>query len=303
MTIRVIFALALSALGMSGFMHPAWGQTFVETERFVLISDGPNHGLESYALIRNAFGKKSIESPDLYRPNHQGAPHIIEAEDDLVGPHFVFLSHRDADKDRDKDFTDRQRNEIKVYDGSNAGMKAFKGQTVQYRWVFKVDEDFEFSKNFTHFFQIKAKNFKKKNAKDSDKFPVITFTAVDKGAAGNRFQIRHSPSLDSKGQRIKFETLVQEDMSNFAGQWIEFFVQITFEDNGQLIVKAKNMETGEMLVDLKESNIDMWRGEQRADFSRPKWGIYRSLKDSGSLRNTEEKARFAVFSIRKGRME
>jgi len=35
-------------------------------------------------------------------------PHIIEAEDSIVGPHFVFLAHRDQDHDRGKGVTDRR---------------------------------------------------------------------------------------------------------------------------------------------------------------------------------------------------
>ena len=172
---------------------------------------------------------------------------------------------------------------------------------MQYRWKFKIDDGFEFSKNFTHFFQIKAKNVKKqKNPKDSDKFPILTISAVDKGDGGNIFELRHSPSLDANGNRLKFTRLVQEDMSRFTGQWIEFFVQVTYEDEGQLIFQAKNIETGELLVDLREDNIDMWRGEHKSDFSRPKWGIYRSLKDKDSLRIEEERALFADFSIHKG---
>ena len=92
-------------------------------------------------------------------------------------------------------------------------------------------------------------------------------------------------------------------MSKFTGQWVEFFVQITFADEGQLIVKAKNVETGKSIIDFEQSDIDMWRGESREDFSRPKWGIYRSLKRKESLRAEEEKARFADFEIRKGVLE
>ena len=105
------------------------------------------------------------------------------------------------------------------------------------------------------------------------------------------------------GNRIKFKALVEEDMSRFTGQWIEFFVQITFDDYGQLIFQAKNIETDELLVNFRDDNIDMWRGEHKSDFSRPKWGIYRSLKNKDSLRSEEEKARFADFSIRKGEIE
>lgn len=301
MKIRCIVLLAFTALAASSLPTPTWAQSFVEDKQRDLIADGPNRGLNSYELIKKAFGEKAIESPGLYPSNHPGTPHIFEAEDDVVGPYFIFLSHRDEDKDRDKDYTDRQRNEIKAYDRSRSSLKGFEGETMQYRWKFKIDESFEFSKSFTHFFQIKAKNVKKqKNPKDSDKYPILTISAIDSGDGGNIFQLRHSPSLDANGNRLKFTRLVEDDMSRFTGQWIEFFVQITYEDSGQLIFQAKNIETGEVLVDFQEDNIDMWRGEHKSDFSRPKWGIYRSLKDKESLRSEEERARFADFSIRKG---
>ena len=295
--------LQLSLISLCAFtIAPhASAETFTQTHKYELTADGPDTGKTSYQLIRKIFGKKSIEAPGLYRSNHPEAQHILEGQDNVVGPHFIFLSHRDEDMDRDKDFTDRQRNEIKAYDKSKRGLKGYKNETMQYRWKFKIDDGFEFSKNFTHFFQIKAKNLSKGPAsKDSDKFPVITFTAVDKGEGRNEFQLRHSPSLTPEGKRLKFKKLVRKDMDLFTGQWVEFFVQITYHDQGQLIVRAKNIETGEVLMDFEKDGIDMWRGESRKDFSRPKWGIYRSLKQKDSLRSHEEKARFADFSIRKG---
>lgn len=277
------------------------GPVFTIEQENSLKSDGPETGLDSYALIQRVFGRRAIESPDLYDDNHPDVLHIIEEEDDIVGPHFVFLAHRDDDKDRDKDFTDRQRNEIKAYDKSDKSLKAYKNEVMQYRWKFKIDDEFEFSKNFTHFFQIKAKNLSKiRNPKDSDKYPILTISAVDKGKRGNLFELRHSPSLDENGNRQKFARLVEKEMSLFTGQWIEFFVQITHHDEGQLIFQAKNIETGALLVDYRNDNIDMWRGEGQGDFARPKWGIYRSLKDKESLRSAEERARFADFTITKG---
>ncbi len=296
-------SLLLSLIAPFSLASSSCAQIFTETHHHKLVADGPNEGLDSYTLIRQVFGDRAIESPDLYPSNHPGAAHIIEDIDPIVGPHFVFLSHRDLDKDRDKDLIDRQRNEIKAYDKSRKSLKGFRGDTLQYRWAFKIDDTFEFSKNFTHFFQIKAKNKKIPTPMDSDKYPVLTISAVDKGEDGNWFQLRHSPSLDVQGKRLKHEVLVEEDMSRFAGQWIEFFVQTTYEDNGQLIFQAKNIETGKMLVDFQDNDIDMWRGEHESDFSRPKWGIYRSLKEKNRLRSNEEKARFADLSIRKGKMK
>ena len=299
-----IFFRSFLALGVLSFSMPAFALEFKETDRVVLKADGPDTGKSAYKLIKKALGDKAMESPDLYKSNHPGEPHILEGTDDVVGPHFVFLSHRDEDMDRDKDYRDRQRNEIKAYDDSKKRLKAFEGETMQYRWKFKIDDGFEFSKNFTHFFQIKAKNPSKwTNSKDSDKFPVVTFTGVDKGDGSNEFQLRHSPSLTEDGVRLKHTKLITLDMARFTGQWVEFFVQSTFADDGQLIVKATNIETGETLIDFEQSGIDMWRGESREDFSRPKWGIYRSIKDKDTLRAEEEKARFADFEILKGELE
>ena len=310
MTLTHILKLSLVSLCTFAIISPVSAQiseeipagTFKESHKSELTADGPNTGKKSYQLIRKVFGPKSIEAPDLYRGNHTESLHILEGQDDIVGPHFIFLSHLDEDRDRDKkDITDRQRNEIKVYDKSKPGLKAYKNETMQYRWKFKIGNDFELSKNFTHFFQIKAKNVNKNSdSRDSDKFPVVTFTAVDRGEKGNEFQLRHSPSLTPDGKRLKSSKLVRKDMALFADKWVEFFVQTTFSDQGQLIVQAKDVETGELLIDFKADNIDMWRGESRQDFSRPKWGIYRSIKEKSSLRSQEEKAYFADFSIRKG---
>lgn len=304
MPIRPLSRTLLFSFCALAITPSAFAQSFEETHHRQLTADGPETGKSAYKLIQKAFGGKSIESPDLYRSNHDSTPHILEGEDEIVGPHFIFLSHRDDDKDRDKSSTDRQRNEIKAYDKSKRSLKGYEGETVQYRWKFKIDEGFEFSKNFTHFFQIKAKNISKSaSSKDSDQFPVVTFTGSESSSAGTVFQIRHSPSLDETGNRVKFSRLIEQDMSRFTGQWIEFFVQTTYDDHGQLIVQAKNIETGEMLIDFQDDDIDMWRGESREDFSRPKWGIYRSLKNKDSLRSQEETARFADFSIRKGTLK
>jgi len=47
--------------------------------------------------------------------------HIIEETDSTVGPHFVFLAHRDEDFNKGVQ-SDRQRNEIKTYDKSDSAV-------------------------------------------------------------------------------------------------------------------------------------------------------------------------------------
>ena len=299
-----LLKVRLTALLFILFSINSHAKEFSQQYHHELTSDGPDNGLDSYSLIRNTFGKKAIESPDLYESNHTGTRHITEDEDDIVGPHFVFFSHLNDDTDRDKGKTDRQRNEIKIYDRSNPELMGFKGDTMHYRWKFRIDNDFEFSKNFTHFFQIKAKNVsKKRNKNGGDSYPMITFTVADIGSDENQFQLRYSSGTDKQGNKASSEKLIREDVSLLSGKWIEFFVQITYKEKGNLQVIAKDIETDEILIDFKKRKLDMWRGEGKGDFARPKWGIYRSLKDKDSLRSNEEVARFANFAITKGKLK
>lgn len=269
-----------------------------------LTADGPEEGLDSYAQIWNVLAPKSIESPDLYSSNHTDTKHIIEANDDVVGNHFVFLSHLDDDTDRDKGKSDRQRNEIKVHDRSNPELMGFKNETMQYRWKFKIEDDFEFSKSFTHFFQVKAKNVSKKNnANGGDSYPLITLTVVDRGDEGNEFQLRHNAGFDENGGKTDTAKLIRKNLSLISGQWVEILAQIKYSEKGSIHFQIRSVETGELIVDFKKDKLDMWRGEGKQDFMRPKWGIYRSLKDKKSLRSDEEIARFADFSISKGKLK
>jgi len=296
--------LYITLLTLLCWMPSGVAKEFKLKHQNILTSDGPDTGLDSYALIRKVFGKKAIESPDLYESNHTDTQHIIEASDDIVGDHFVFFSHLDHDTDRDKGRTDRQRNEIKVYDKSNPELMGFEGDTMQYRWKFKIEDDFEFSKSFTHFFQIKAKSVSKKRKKNGgDSYPLITLTAADRGESGSEYQLRYNSGYDQEGNKTKTDKLVRGEMSLITGHWIEIFAQITYAEKGNLIFQIKNAENGAIIVDFQKDGLDMWRGEGKKDFARPKWGIYRSLKNKERLRSNEEVARFADFSISKGKLK
>jgi hypothetical protein len=277
-------------------------QTFKPTHHLSLKLDGPNIGDDAYKIIQKALGDKAIEAPDIYTSNHSELKHIVEGVDAQVGPHLIFLAHRDDDHDRDKGVTDRQRNEIKAYGGSRPGSLAYKGDVMQYRWKFKIDKDFGLSKSFTHFFQVKAKNSSKKRKKNGgDAYPVLTVSAVDLGEKGREFQLRYSTGLGPNGEKAVAHNIIREDLSRFTDIWVDVVVQVEFNDKGKLHFQAKNLETGERLAVFKSNNIDMWRGESKRDYSRPKWGIYRSLKHKDSLSNSEDKLRIADLSITKGK--
>lgn len=272
--------------------------SFMTKSEVVLQADGENSGDTAYELIKQAYGNKSIESPDLYRKDHNDVTHIIEATDSVVGHHFVFLAHRDLDHNKGVAY-DRQRNEIKVYDSSDDKLKAYQGETMQYRWQFKVPHALELSRGFSHFFQIKAKNKSEDNSNGNDNQPILTITGTEQHK-GKQLEIRHSTGYQPDGGKAIDTFLVKEDWSLLAGQWVDIFVEITYAEKGELKVHITRLSDKQVIVSLHETNIDMWRGNERTDFARPKWGIYRSLKDKSSLRADEEQVHFANISIKKG---
>ena len=274
---------------------------FIVTQETTLNADGENTGLSAYTLIENAFSEGAIESPDMYSGNHQNIVHIIEDTDSIVGNHFVFLAHRDEDQDKDKGATDRQRNEIKAFDKSPAATLAFKDETVQYSWKFKVSSELELSSKFSHFFQIKARNDSNDNTNGNDDQPIITLSGAQKNSTGNQLQVRYSAGFDENGNSTGLDkNLIETDWSLITDEWIAVFVQATFSEAGQFEMTLTRLSDNEELFSISEQNIDMWRGFSDDDFARPKWGVYRSIVETDSLRAEEEQVRFADFVIKKG---
>ncbi|WP_166739350.1 heparin lyase I family protein [Psychromonas algicola] len=250
----------------------------------VLIADGPYKGLDAYALIKNFAGPRSIESPGLYANNHPGEPHIYEAKDAVVGNHFVFTLHKNNDKDRDVvSIKDRQRNEIKGYAGSSDTLKAFKSEVVSYSWKFKLNEDITMSKNFGHFFQLKAVD-------GGVGTPILTISGRDK--EGEWLEVIHT----IHGKKT---VLTKVPLEAIKGRWLQVNAYVDYSNDGKLDLMVTDMTNGRRVIDLSLADIDMLRGEGKNDFVRPKWGIYRSLRSQDMLREEEEKVFFADFLVQK----
>lgn len=276
---------------------------FENISHVLLQSDGVDSGLDAYTLIENAFGEGSIESPDLYAGNHESVVHIIEDTDTIIGSHFVFLAHRDDDQDKDKGASDRQRNEIKTYDKSPQETLAFEGETFQYSWKFKVSSELELTSKFSHFFQIKARNESNDNTNGNDDQPIITLSGAQKNSTGNQLQVRYSAGFDENGNSTGLDkNLIETDWSLITDEWVEVFVQATFSESGKLDMTLTRLSDNAEIFNISEQNIDMWRGFNDDDFARPKWGIYRSIVETDSLRVDEERVRFADFSITRGKL-
>ena len=261
-------------------------QTFTVLTTRTLEADGDMSGLDTYDLIR-AFGGDyvpgPIEAPDLYPINHPGVRHIYEDFDADVGNHFVFIIHRDIDIDRDRiENDDRQRNEIKTFNSSEEAVKGFENETFIYRWKFKINADMEVSTRFSHFFQLKAVG-------GDTSHPILTISGAERSGQDG-IEVRYSP--------LQQDTILErQNWSMVTGEWLEAYCRVTFADSAGLRLIVTRMSDDEVIFNIDEADLDLWRGEDASHFVRPKWGIYRSILDLDNLRPDEENVRFANFSV------
>ena len=242
----------------------------------VLSADGQT---DTYTLINNTLGGTAEETPDCSHPDF--GPHITQQFDNDLGEYvFAFWIHVTPDNDRCINF-DRQRNEIKIYGPSPDYLKGFLGDTVSFRWFFKLDDGFKPSPNFTHIHQIKAGD-------GDDAAPIITITP----RAGNPdfLQIIHT---DSAGQST---TIARTDLEPVKGVWVQVDEQLRYATDGSYSLALTSVADGSQLLSFSSSSIDLWR--TGTTFVRPKWGIYRSLNNPQYLR--DEVVLFADFCLAKG---
>ena len=154
---------------------------FLSHSQVVLKADGPG---ETYELISSVLapGKSAVEAADHNKlGNHASfGRHIAEVWDaDLKENVFEFYSHINyinadktttADNEPVADVAQKQRVEIKTYEGSPDNLKGTLGETITYQWKFKLPKGFQPSSNFTHLHQIKAVG-------GSQDMPIFTLTA------------------------------------------------------------------------------------------------------------------------------
>ena len=227
----------------------------------VLNADGPGN---TYELINSKLtpGFEAVENPECVHSSF--GRHIAEVWDaDLNSYVFEFYSHVAEDNDRCIAF-DRQRIEIKTYDKSPANLIGTTGETITYKWRFRIAPGFKPSPSFTHIHQIKPVN-------GDDGNPIFTLTA------------RHDNTTKV--------SIV--DLSLFEGVWVEATEVIKVGSNGTYSMVIKKVSDGTTILNYSNNNIMTIRPSN--DFIRPKWGIYRSLNTPADLR--DDSIRFNAFSI------
>lgn len=240
----------------------------------VLNADGPGN---TYELISSVLapGADAVENPECV--HSEFGRHIAEVWDaDLNVYVFEFYSHVTPDNDRCISF-DRQRIEIKTYEASPANLKGVVGETITYKWKFKLPAGFQPSSSFTHIHQIKAVG-------GDDGNPIFTLTP--RKGSPNKLELIHDNTT-------KVATV---NLSLFLGVWVECTEIIKVGAAGTYSMLIKNASTGSTILSYSSGNIMTIRPNN--SFIRPKWGIYRSLDHPTDLR--DEAVRFNGFSIQEG---
>jgi hypothetical protein len=235
---------------------------------------------DTYQLINSVFspGYDGIEAPDCAHPDF--GKHIDEVFDKTLDKYvFRFHIHTKPDNDRCKNF-DRQRNEIKTFESSPDNLKGIVNENVVYKWKFKLDANFQPSSGFTHIHQLKAVGGSEEG------MPLITLTP--RKGKNDVLEIRYAANVTQT-------TIKSIDLSLLKGVWVEVVETVTYGETGvgKYAITISTVDKGKVLLNYSNNNIRMWKTD--AKFMRPKWGIYRSLKDISSLR--DEQLMFADFSI------
>jgi hypothetical protein len=223
--------------------------------RNLLSADGPGG---TYELIRTAY---TTELPDC---GHM-VDHITEVFDDELKKNvFVFHAHVNQDDDRCGG-TDRQRTEIRA---RAADIVANNGETVYYRWKFKLATGFQGSPSFTHIFQIKS----------DLGAPIMTLT----------------PRVSTFEITGRVTGSPRTELAKFVGVWVVVDLKVLYSDSGRVEITIRRVSDGQVLYSHAGA-ADMWDANASAHDS--KFGIYRSLNNRGMLR--DEQVRFADFCASK----
>ena len=177
---------------------------------------------------------------------------------------------------------DRQRVEIKTYESSPANLKGTVGETVNYKWKFRLPLGFKPSPNFTHIHQVKAVG-----GDEGD--PLFTLTV--RAGTPNILQL-----LYVKDSATSATELSSINLANIAGVWVEATEVVQVGANGTFSMEIKRVDDGTNLLSYSTSSIETIRPSNT--FIRPKWGIYRSLNSPTYLR--DDSIRIASISIQEG---
>lgn len=265
---------------------------------YLLKADGKT---ETYSLISQAgyFAETSgNQTPDEFMM-HPEFKHISQVYDSELGEYvFAFDIHVDY-KDNGVSVTDgnkselvdRQRNEIKCMDNLE-GTVAADGQTIRYRWKFRLPEGMKTTSEFCHIHQIKGMGSGPEVA-----HPVFTLTCRSISSK----QVLQVINVPYEG--ASNVNLAQTDLKPLLGKWIEATEVVTVGKNGAYYLELVDIASGKSILKVDKKDIEVWRDTSDKSTMRGKWGIYRSLGDNLKLKGQLRSERLLFADFESVRME
>lgn len=248
--------------------------------QYRLSADGKT---DTYRLIEDSgfYAETSgNQTPDEFMC-HDSFRHISQVWDDALGKYvFQFDIHVDYQEGNRKvtdgnksELTDRQRNEIKCM-SDKIGTVASEGETIRYRWQFKLPEGMKTTSEFCHIHQIKGMGNGEEVA-----HPVFTLTCRTTSSR-QVLQVINVPYEGSANVN-----LAQIDLKQLLGKWIEADERVTVGRHGEYHLVLTDVESGKVLLTINKNDIEVWRNTTDKSTMRGKWGIYRSLGSDLSLKS------------------
>jgi chitin-binding protein len=208
-------------------------------------------------------------SPD---PGKDGLRAFVGVEDDRADSHpgvthifaepaqYRFVMHRS-----DRDGSDRQRQEVRAIAANGSRIDMKKNETWRYNYQMFIPASLKATTSFTHIFQVKH---------TSVASPVVTMS-LNRSGSSERVEMR----MFGEGQA----KLGVTDLAPLRNKWIDVEIEIKVADGSAGRLRYSLKDGGTTVVNASRSGIDTWLG---GDQAHPKWGIYRSLSDSGQLQDT-----------------
>ncbi|MEU1276592.1 heparin lyase I family protein [Streptomyces sp. NPDC005799] len=158
---------------------------------------------------------------------------------------------------------DRQRNEVKGMRADGADLQILKGQTWRFTDSVYIPSSLEATTSFTHIMQFK------KPGPGSAPIMVMSLRQHD-----------GTPTIEFNSA-LSGKIVGHTALAPLQNKWIGVDLQVTFDDKDGAI-NWKLTDGSRTVVDAHASSLDTWLSQR----ARPKWGIYRSLKDKDHLKST-----------------
>lgn len=199
-------------------------------------------------------------------------------DEDINSPVFQFEMHNASDNYKCENFK-KYLHKIKLDAESPESLLGKEGETVTYTWKFKLNDNFLAStKKAMDIHQLKAVGG------SEEEIPLFTLSTVR--GKKDQLQLRYA-EMDEQ------ITLKSIDLSLLKGQWVEVSETITYGEIGAYTITIKSINDDKILFDFSKDAIRTWKTD--AEFIRPKWGLYRNLKEVNDIRN--ETVHFANFNV------